>query len=201
MIDATYGHLATDADGNDRDFSTPTTKPWARSGHESGTKRPRTTPKRRNRAVTRSEHGRGGFRTCDLSRVNSRSRRTVLPPHSRLTRGFGATRCHHNAVRDHVRSGAIGGDSGTFRHSLVPCGCAGRRLCRAAAARLLLAREDGPHGGGPLPLRWAPRRRARAEYALGLSNPEIHDPMTTSGIVFAREWWARLGVVTRCEAG
>lgn len=39
---------------------------------------------------------------------------------------------------------------------------------------------------------------AQANYALAPSNPVIHDPMTTSGLALARNWWARLGVFTPC---
>ena len=72
VIDATYGHLAIDADGNDRDLLDAYD---AARGHvvgtETGTNDARHRPrKRRNRAGARFlDDGRGGFRTCDLSRV------------------------------------------------------------------------------------------------------------------------------------
>ena len=72
VIDATYGHLAIDADGNDRDLLDAYD---AARGHVVGTNRRRgrrqqRPRERRNRAGARFQgDGRGGFRTCDLSRV------------------------------------------------------------------------------------------------------------------------------------
>ncbi len=72
VIDATYGHLAIDADGNDRKLLDAYYEAHGpRSRHGFGRGRGIEPPReRRNRAVARFQvHGRGGFRTCDLSRV------------------------------------------------------------------------------------------------------------------------------------
>ena len=72
VIDATYGHLARDADGNDRELLDAYDEARGHvvgtdSGEDEESNRP---GERRNRAGARFlNHGRGGFRTCDLSRV------------------------------------------------------------------------------------------------------------------------------------
>ena len=88
VIDATYGHLAIDADGNDR-----------------------------------VSHGRGGFRTCDLSRVNQLAT-AALDPRNPSDSAGRAWWCHYRQRGTGYL--AICGDSRRFGHhrtSLAAAGC------------------------------------------------------------------------------
>jgi hypothetical protein len=84
MIDSTYGHLAQDAEDQDRGLldayddasDAPVGTLWARrAGYAMGRAgmRHKKTPQLRGFPG----HGRGGFRTCDLSRVK---RALATPP-------------------------------------------------------------------------------------------------------------------------
>jgi hypothetical protein len=81
-IDATYGHLAHDADDQDRILLDAYDALEANVGHTVGTKPRRDAgPGTRNPAgAGLSEDGRGGFRTCDLSRVKRDEGELDQPP-------------------------------------------------------------------------------------------------------------------------